>query len=51
MDELSHLRENPSRWKAAASEPEPLETVKIIDKFVILRTREDSPDDSSGSET
>uniref|UniRef100_A0A7N2KRU7 Uncharacterized protein n=2 Tax=Quercus lobata TaxID=97700 RepID=A0A7N2KRU7_QUELO len=50
-DELSHLRENPSQWKAAASDEEPLKTVKIIDKFVIPRTREDSPDDTSGTAT
>ncbi|KAL4649716.1 hypothetical protein ACB092_01G035000 [Castanea dentata] len=37
-DDLSHRRENPSKWKASEFDPEPLETVKIIDKFVIRRT-------------
>ncbi len=48
-DELSHLRENPSQWKAAASDQEPLNTVRIIDEFII--PRKDSHGDSTGSGT
>ncbi|XP_050267239.1 uncharacterized protein LOC126711738 [Quercus robur] len=48
-NELSHLRKNPSQWKAVASDQEPLKTVRIIDKFVI--PRKDGPDDTSGSAT
>lgn len=48
-DELSHLRENPSQWKAAASDQEPLNTVRIIDEFII--TRKDSHDNTTGSGT
>ncbi|KAF3948021.1 hypothetical protein CMV_025929 [Castanea mollissima] len=51
-EELSHLRENPSQWKAADSDQEPLKTVRIIDKFNIPRKHSsESPDDTSGSET
>ena len=39
------------QWKAAASDQDPLKTVRIIDKFVIPRTREDSPDDTIGTAT
>ncbi|XP_075651836.1 uncharacterized protein LOC142622276 [Castanea sativa] len=48
-DELSHLREYPSQWKAVASDQEPLKTVRIIDKFVIRQ--KDGPDYTSGSAT
>ena len=51
-NQLSHLRENPSQWKAADSDQEPLKTVRIIDKFDIPRKHSsESPDDTSGSET
>ncbi|KAL4649731.1 hypothetical protein ACB092_01G035800 [Castanea dentata] len=51
-NQLSHLRENPSQWKAADSDQEPLNTVRIIDKFVIPRKHSpESLDDISGSET
>ena len=36
-NQLSHLTENPSQWKAADLDQEPLNTVRIIDKFVIPR--------------
>ncbi|KAL0017342.1 hypothetical protein SO802_004411 [Lithocarpus litseifolius] len=51
-NQLSHLRENPSQWKAADSDQEPLNTVRIIDKIVIPRKHSpQSLDDTSGSET
>ncbi|KAL0017340.1 hypothetical protein SO802_004409 [Lithocarpus litseifolius] len=50
-EELNHLRENPSQWKAADPDQEPLKTVRIIDKFDISRKHSsESPDDTSGSE-
>ncbi|XP_075668125.1 uncharacterized protein LOC142637993 [Castanea sativa] len=51
-NELSHHRKNPSQWKAADSDQEPLNTVRIIDKFVIpQKPIPESLDDISGSET
>ncbi|KAJ7958130.1 Calcineurin-like metallo-phosphoesterase superfamily protein [Quillaja saponaria] len=40
--QLSHLRRFPSKWSAAASQQDPVHTVKIIDHFVIRQT--DKPD-------
>ncbi|KAF8410026.1 hypothetical protein HHK36_002546 [Tetracentron sinense] len=36
--QLSHLREFPSKWSAAAAQQDPLATVKIVDHFVIQQT-------------
>ena len=36
-EELSHRRRTPSRWIAAATQQDPLHTVRIIDQFVIER--------------
>ncbi|KAL9446148.1 hypothetical protein AB3S75_013920 [Citrus x aurantiifolia] len=40
--QLSHLRRFPSKWRAASAHQDPLNTVKIIDHFVIQQT--DKPD-------
>ncbi|KAH9758348.1 metallophos domain-containing protein [Citrus sinensis] len=36
--QLSHLRRFPSKWRAASAHQDPLNTVKIIDHFVIQQT-------------
>ncbi|KAK4745689.1 hypothetical protein SAY87_012001 [Trapa incisa] len=36
--QLSHLREYPSKWSAASPLQDPVNTVKIVDRFVIHRT-------------
>lgn len=36
--QLSHHRDHPSKWKAAAAHQDPLSTVRIVDQFVVKRT-------------
>lgn len=46
---FSHLRRFPSKWRAATPQQDPVQTVKIIDQFVIRRTdRKDSGTASNG---
>lgn len=35
--QLSHHREHPSKWRAAAAHQDPLSTVRIVDQFVVKR--------------
>lgn len=35
--QLSHHREHPSKWRAAAAHHDPLSTVRIVDQFVVKR--------------
>lgn len=37
--QLSHHRKFPSKWSAAAVQQDPLNTVKIVDHFVIRQTK------------
>lgn len=37
--QLGHLRRHPSKWRAATANQDPVHTVKIVDHFVIERTR------------
>ncbi|XP_068309028.1 uncharacterized protein [Pyrus communis] len=37
-EQMSHLREFPSKWSASAGQQDPLNTVKIVDQFVIRQT-------------
>ncbi|TQD69904.1 hypothetical protein C1H46_044564 [Malus baccata] len=37
-EQMSHLRKFPSKWSASASQQDPLNTVKIVDQFVIRQT-------------
>ncbi|KAL7207855.1 hypothetical protein ACSBR1_029745 [Camellia fascicularis] len=36
--QLSHLRKFPSKWRALSSKQDPLNTVRIVDQFVIRQT-------------
>ncbi|GMH04052.1 hypothetical protein Nepgr_005891 [Nepenthes gracilis] len=36
--QMSHLREYPSKWSAAIAQQDPLTTVRVVDRFVIRRT-------------
>lgn len=45
--QMSHLRKFPSKWSAAAAQQDPVNTVKIVDRFVISRT--DKPDSGVGN--
>lgn len=45
----SHLRKFPSKWSAASPQQDPLNTVKIIDHFVIQQTRKPDFGASNGS--
>lgn len=47
-NKLSHERAFPSKWRAAPPYQDPLETVRIIDQFVI--PQKDRPADSSTTE-
>lgn len=46
--QVSHARKFPSKWCAAASQQDPLSTVRIVDQFVIHRT--DKTDDLGASD-
>jgi hypothetical protein len=39
QQEGNHLREHPSKWKAAGSHQDPLSSVKIVDHFVIEHSK------------
>ncbi|EEF52451.1 uncharacterized protein LOC8260863 isoform X2 [Ricinus communis] len=47
--QLSHQRRYPSKWRAATSQQDPLNTVKIVDSFVIRRTENPNTGASNGS--
>lgn len=36
--QLSHVRKFPSKWSAATAHQDPIQTVKIVDHFVIPQT-------------
>ncbi|KAK7291133.1 hypothetical protein RIF29_06041 [Crotalaria pallida] len=44
--QLSHLRRFPSKWSAATSHQDPVNTVKIVDHFVIERTQKNDCDNA-----
>ncbi|OVA15778.1 Phosphoesterase domain [Macleaya cordata] len=48
--QLSHRRKHPSKWTAATAQQDPVNTVRIVDHFVIERTNTDSPSNPSSSE-
>lgn len=47
--QLSHLRDQPSKWSAASAQQDPLSTVKIVDHFVIHQTDKPSSVATNGS--
>lgn len=47
--QLSHHRKFPSKWSAAVAQQEPLNTVKIVDHFVVRQTEKPDFGTSSGS--
>lgn len=47
--QLSHHRKFPSKWSAAVAQQEPLNTVKIVDHFVVKQTEKPDFGTSSGS--
>ncbi len=47
--QMSHLRNFPSKWSAATAQQDPLHTVKIVDQFVIHRTDKSDIGTSNGS--
>ena len=47
--QLSHQRHFLSKWRAASSKQDPLNTVKIVDRFVIRRTENSNIEASNGS--
>lgn len=47
--QMSHLRKFPSKWSAAAAQQDPLNTVKIVDHFVIRQTDKTVNGASDGS--
>lgn len=47
--QLSHLRRFPSKWSAATPHQDPINTVKIIDQFVIRQTEKPDFTASNGS--
>lgn len=51
--QLSHDRKFPSKWRAAAPYQDPLDTVRIIDQFVIRQKDKPSSSETkpSSSET
>lgn len=47
--QMSHHRKFPSKWSAAAAQQDPLNTVKIVDHFVIRQTDKTVNGASDGS--
>ncbi|XP_044511107.1 uncharacterized protein LOC123229391 [Mangifera indica] len=49
QQQLSHLRKFPSKWSAATPHQDPINTVRIIDQFVIQQTEKPDFTASNGS--
>lgn len=45
--QLSHRRKYPSKWSASSSQQDPVNTVRVVDQFVIRQT--DKPDSISSN--
>ncbi|CAK9168584.1 unnamed protein product, partial [Ilex paraguariensis] len=50
-EQLSHLRQFPSKWTAVSSQLDPEKTVRIVDHFVIKQTQISVPEAVNGSVT
>ncbi|KAK6939564.1 Calcineurin-like phosphoesterase domain, ApaH type [Dillenia turbinata] len=50
VQQMSHKRDFPSKWSAAASHQDPVSTVRIVDHFLIPRTEKTGSRMSNGSE-
>ncbi|KAH7848647.1 hypothetical protein Vadar_005588 [Vaccinium darrowii] len=48
-EQLSHLRKFPSKWRAISSKQDPINTVRIVDRFDIPRTKK--PEESTKEKT
>ena len=47
--QLSHRRKYPSKWSASAGQQDPVNTVRVVDQFVIRQTEKPDFVSSNGS--